>query len=98
VDIHASSDNSIIVPGMKEKKHTLLAYQDKVEAEHPDSIITRKKGNTANNTSLNRTRMRLSLNKWYPVSNLHLHNVIITVIKELRVYVSTKDFSIIRLV
>jgi hypothetical protein len=67
---------------MKEKKHILLAYQDKFGAEHPDSIITKKKGKIVNNTSLNHTRMRPILNKWYQVSNLHLHNVIITVIKE----------------
>jgi hypothetical protein len=64
-DIRALSDNSIIVQGMKEKKGILLAYQDKFAARHPDSIITKQKGKTANNTSLNQAHMRPSLNKWF---------------------------------
>jgi hypothetical protein len=64
-DICALSDNSIIVQDMKEKKQILSAYQDKFGAGHPDSIITKKKGKTANNTSLNHACLRPSLKKWY---------------------------------
>ncbi len=42
--------------------------------------------------------MRPSLDKWYQVSDLHLHNLVITVIKEFRIYFSAEDFSNIRLV
>jgi hypothetical protein len=83
---------------MKEKKRILLAYQEKLGEGHPDSIITKKKGKIANNISLNHARMRPSLDKWYQVSDLHLRNVIITVIKEFRIHFSIKDFSNIRLV
>ncbi len=38
------------------------------------------------------------VNKWHQVSDLHLHNIIITVIKIIRVYFSAKDFSNIQLV
>jgi hypothetical protein len=37
--------------------------------------------------------MRPSLNKWYQVGDLHLYNVITTIIKECRVSFSSEDFS-----
>jgi hypothetical protein len=40
-----SSNNSIIVQGKCKKKHIPLAYQEKIGAEYPESIVTRKKGN-----------------------------------------------------
>jgi hypothetical protein len=64
-DIRASSDNSIINQGMKEKNSILLANQDNVRAGNPNSIITKRKGKIADNTSLNHACMRPSLNKWY---------------------------------
>jgi hypothetical protein len=42
--------------------------------------------------------MRPSLDKLYQVSNLYLHNVIITVIKKQRATFSAEDFSNIQLV
>ncbi len=36
--------DSIIIRGMKEKKHILSAYQEKYGSNYPDSIISRKKG------------------------------------------------------
>ncbi len=92
-DICATSDYSINVQGMKETKCILMAYQKKSGAENPDLIITSKKGKTVDKTSLKYARMRPSLNKWYQVSNLHLHSIIITVIKEFRVYFSIEDLS-----
>jgi hypothetical protein len=42
---------------------------------------------------LTRTRMRPSLDKLYCVSDLHLHDVIIRVIKEHRTTFSAEDLS-----
>jgi hypothetical protein len=42
--------------------------------------------------------MRPSLNKWYRVGDLHLYNVITTIIKECRVTFSKEDLSNLRLV
>ncbi len=42
--------------------------------------------------------MRPSLNKWYHVGDLHLYNVITTIIKECRVTFSKEDLSNLRLV
>jgi hypothetical protein len=64
-DVCTSSDNSIIVQGMKEEKHILMAYQEKFGAEHHESIITKKKGKTANKKTLNHACMKPSLNIWY---------------------------------
>ncbi len=93
MDNSALPDNSIIVQSMKEKKRILSAYQDKFGAGHLESILTQKKGKTANDILLTHTHMRPSLNKSYHVSNLYLHNVIITVIKEYRVTFSAEDLS-----
>jgi hypothetical protein len=60
-----SSNNSIIVKGMREKKCILMAYQEKFGSEYPDSIATRKKGKMFNDTSLHCARMRPSLDKLY---------------------------------
>ncbi len=62
-------------PGsMKEKKHILPAYQDKFREGHPDSIITKKKGKTADEILLTCICLRPSLDKLYQVSNLYLQN------------------------
>jgi hypothetical protein len=82
---------------MKEKKCILSAYQEKFGEGHLDSIITKKKGKTADKILLTGTCMRPSLDELYQVSNLYLHNVIITVIKEHRATFSAEDFSNIRL-
>jgi hypothetical protein len=42
--------------------------------------------------------MRPSLNKWYQVGDLHLYNVITTIIKECRVSVLKEDLSFLCLV
>ena len=48
--------------------------------------------------SLNHSRMRPSLNKWYHVGNFHLYNIITTIIKECRVSFSREDHFNLRLV
>ncbi len=93
-----SSNNSIIVEGTQEKKCILTVYQEKIGSRYPESIITRKKGNISNNTSLHHARMRPSLDKWYQVGDLHLYNVITTIIKECRVSFSMEDISNLHLV
>jgi hypothetical protein len=79
------SNNSIIVKGTHEKKCILTAYQEKFGSKYHESIVTRKKGKISDDKSFHRTRMRPSLNKWYQVGDLHLYNVITTIIKECRV-------------
>jgi hypothetical protein len=87
------SNNSIIVKGTCEKKRILMAYQEIFGSEYPESIVTRKKGKISNGTSLHRARMRPSLDKWYRVGDLHLYNLITTIIKECRVSFSKEDIS-----
>jgi hypothetical protein len=58
-------NNSIIVKGRREKKCILMAYQEKFGSEYPELIVTRKKGKISDDTSLHRTHMRPSLDKWY---------------------------------
>ncbi len=93
-----SSNNSIIVQGTREKKRILTDYQEKFGSEYPESIVTRKKGKISDDTSLHCARMRPSLNKWYRVGNLHLYNVITTIIKECGVIYLKEDISNLRLV
>jgi hypothetical protein len=88
-----SSNNSIIVKGALEKKRILIAYQEKFCSNYPESIVTRKKGKISDNTFLHRTRMRPSLNKWYQVGDLHLYNIITTIIEECRVSFLKEDIS-----
>jgi hypothetical protein len=47
----------------------------------------------SDNTSLLCACMRPSLNKWYQVGDLHLYNVITTIIKECRVSFSSEGLS-----
>jgi hypothetical protein len=79
------SNNSIIIKGTHEKKHILMAYQEKIGLAYPESIVTGKKGKISNDTSLRCSHMRPSLDKWYQVGDLHLYNIITTIIKECRV-------------
>jgi hypothetical protein len=88
-----SSNNSIIVQGTCKKKHILTTYQEKNGSEYPESIVTRKNGKISNNTSLHHARMRPSLDKWYQVGDLHLYNIITTIIKECRVGFLKEDLS-----
>ncbi len=90
---YMSSNNSIIVKGMREKKCILTAYQENNGSEYPESIVTRKKGTISGNSSLYCTQMRPSFDKWYQVGDLHLYNVITTIIKECRVRFSKEDIS-----
>ncbi len=92
------TNNSIIVKGMQEKKCILTAYQEKFGSKCPELIITRKKGKISNDTSLHSARMRPSLDKWHQVGDLHLYNIITTIIKECRVSFLKKDISNLRLV
>jgi hypothetical protein len=93
-----SSNNSIIIKGTREKKRTLTACQENFGSEYPELIVTRKKGKISDNTSLHCARMRPSLDKWYQVGDLHLYNIITTIIKECRVSFSKEDISNLRLV
>jgi hypothetical protein len=88
-----SSNNSIIVKGTHEKKCILMAYQKKFGSEYPESIVTRKKGKISDDTSLHHARMRPSLDKWYRVGDLHLYNIITTIIKDCRVSFVKEDIS-----
>jgi hypothetical protein len=87
------SNNSIIVKGAYEKKRILMAYQEKFGSKYPELIVTRKKGKISDDTSLHCARMRPSLNKWYQVGDLHLYNIMTTIIKECRVSFSKEDIS-----
>jgi hypothetical protein len=73
-----------------EKKLILSAYQEKLGVGHPDSLVTKKKGTTADEILFIRTHMRPSLNKSYQVSELYLHIVIITINKEHRDFFQKK--------
>jgi hypothetical protein len=86
-------NNSIIVQGTHKKKRILIAYQEKNGSKYPELIVIRKKGKIPNDTSLHCAHMRPSLDKWYQVGDLHLYNVITTIIKECRVSFSNKDLS-----
>ncbi len=88
-----SSNNSIIVKGTREKKRILTAYQEKIGLKYPELIVTRKKGKISDDTSLHCARMRPSLDKWYRVVDLHLYNIITTIIKECRVSFLKEDIS-----
>jgi hypothetical protein len=92
------SNNSIIVKGMHEKKCILTAHQGKNGSKYSESIVTRKKGKISDDTPLHHARMRPSLNKWYQVGDLHLYNVITTIIKECRVSFLKEDMSNLYLV
>ncbi len=88
-----SSTNSIIIKGTHEKKCILTDYQEKLGSKYLESIVTRKKGKISNDTSLHCAHMRPSLDKWYRVGDLHLYNVITTIIKECRVSFLKEDIS-----
>jgi hypothetical protein len=74
-----------------------MVYQETFGSEYPESIVTRKKGKISNNTSLHRACMRPSLDKWYQVGDLHLYNVITTIINKCRVILK-EDLSNLHLV
>jgi hypothetical protein len=88
-----SSNNSFIVQGMLKKKCILTDYQEEFGSEYPELIVTRKKGKISDDISLHRACMRHSLNKWYQVGDLHLYNVITTIIKKCRIIFSKEDLS-----
>jgi hypothetical protein len=91
-------NDPIIVQGMCDKKRIFKDYQNKFGKNSNDSIVTKKKGKISDDISLDRSRMRPSLHKWYVVGNLHLYNAITTIIKECRVNFSRDDLSNLRLV
>ncbi len=68
-----------------------MDYQEKFGSEYPELIVTRRKGKISDDTSLHRARMRPSLDKWYQAGDLHLYNVITTIIKECRVIFLKED-------
>jgi hypothetical protein len=88
-----SSNNSIIVQGTGKKKCILTAYQDKFASEYPELIVRRKKGKIPDDTFLHCSCMRPSLNKRYQVGDLHLYNVITSIIKECSVSFLSEDLS-----
>jgi hypothetical protein len=93
-----SINDPIIVQGTRDKKHILEDYQKKFGKDSNDSIVARKKGKISDDVSLDRSRMRPSLDKWYCVGDLRLYNVITTIIKECRVTFSKEDLANLRLV
>ncbi len=93
-----SINDPIIVQDTRDKKRILDGYQKKYGKDCNDSIVVRKKGKTSDHISLDRSRMRPSLDKWYRVGDLHLYNVITTIIKECRVTFSKEDLANLRLV
>jgi hypothetical protein len=88
-----SSNNSIIIKGTCEKKRILMAYQKKIGSEYPELIVTRKKGKIFKDSSLHCAHMRPSLDKWYQGRDLHLYNIITTIIKECRISFLKEDIS-----
>jgi hypothetical protein len=92
------SNHSIIAQGMHEKKCILTAYQKKLSSEYPELIVTRKKGKISDDTFPHCACMRPSLDKRNQVGDLHLYNIITTIIKECRVSFSSEDLSNLRLV
>jgi hypothetical protein len=75
--------DAIIVKGTNEKRCILDKYEQKYRRNYDDLIVSKKKGKTTEDpTLLCTTRMRLSLDKWYRVSELTIPNIITTVIKE----------------
>jgi hypothetical protein len=70
-----------------------MDYQEKFGSEYPESIVTRKKGKISDDTSLHCAHMRPSINEWYQVGDLHLYNVITTIIKECRTIFLKEDLS-----
>ena len=94
----STTNDPIIVQGTRDKKRILDDYQKKYGKDCDDSIVVRKKGKTSDHISLDRSRMRPSLDKWYRVGDLHLYNVITTIIKECRITFSKEDLANLRLV
>ena len=85
--------------GTTEKKRILDKYQAQYGSNYQDSIVTKKKGKPSVDVSgLERSRMRPSIDKWYRVEDLHLYNVITTIIKECRTTLSDQDIFNLRLV
>ncbi len=70
-----------------------MDYQEKFGSEYPELIVTRKKSKIFDDTSLHCACMRPSLDKWYQVGDLHLYNVITTIIKECRIIFLKEDLS-----
>ncbi len=93
-----SINDPIIVQGTHDKKCILDDYQKKNGKDSTDSIVARKKGKTSDHISLDSSRMRPSLDKWYRVGDLHLYNIITTIIKECQVTFSKEDITNLRLV
>ena len=67
-------------------------YQNKFCKNNTDSIVTQK-GKISNDTFLDRSWMRPSINKWYHVGNLHLYNVTTTMIYLSNLRLVSKDFA-----
>ncbi len=79
----ASLLDQITIKGSKEKRRILDAYEREFGSNNPDSIITRKKGKHYYSLPLHCwNRMRPSLDKYYWVEELTLHNVMTLVLKE----------------
>jgi len=93
-----SIKDPIIVQGTRNKKRILDDYQKKSGKDSNDSIVARKKGKISDDISIDRSQMRPSLDKWYLVGDLHLYNVITTIIKECQVTFSKENLANLRLV
>ena len=86
-------NDPIIVQGTHDKKCILEDYQKKFGKDSNDSIVARKKGKISDDIFLDHSQMRPSLDIWYRVGDLHLYNVITTIIKECQVTFSKENLS-----
>jgi hypothetical protein len=75
-------DEAIIVRGIKEKKHILVAYEEHFGSEFNHSLVSKKKGKIKQDPDFHRSCMKPALDKWCRVSELWILNVIMMVVKE----------------
>jgi hypothetical protein len=90
---------STSVSGSKEKKCILKEYVLKFGSGHQESIITKKKGKLDHNKPLqfvasSRQGMKPSIDKYYQVKELTIHNVVTIVIQEYAAFSKNKLLNI----
>ncbi len=85
-------NDDVIVKGKAHKMRILQEYESKFGADHPKSIITKRKGKRSCELDVvTPTRMLPSIKKYYRVQELTLYNVITTVIKEYQASFNSTD-------
>ena len=87
-------NNGVIVKGKGHKMQILQEYEAEFRADHPKSIITKRKGKRSFEPYIiTPTCMLPSIKKYYRVQELTLYNVITTVIKEYRTSFNSTDLQ-----